>query len=552
MKKWLLVIFLIISRITSAQDLLDEVIRNQIEAAGVPPVIIIGTEQIHANTVLPVFYERRGYKAAWCMENDFLPHTYELIRCLRDANEHGLNPDDYHLQRMKMLVANLESFLSSNHKLNLVMLAQLDLLCTDAFLVFGSHLVSGKVNPETIDSEWMASKREVNMLDLIESAIQTGQITRTFDVLLPRHTGYELLSNHLKKYYEIESKGGWPKISQWATDKFDPNDPSLSKLQYRLRISGDLANQKSKDQQNIFSVLETSIRLFQYRHGLEITGRLDSLTLYELNIPVEERIRQLKINLERWRWLPQDLGNPYVIINIPNFELDLIKENKSILQMRVVVGKPYRRTPVFSDKITYLVFNPYWYVPKNIAVNDILPQIRQDIDYFSSKKMRVFYHDYEPASEIDPSTINWTGISKENFNYLLRQDPGPLNALGNVKFMFPNKFNVYLHDTPSRDLFEKTERTFSSGCIRASKPIELAEYLVSNNSSYPLNYINTLISSGIEQTLTLNKPMPIHIQYWTAWVDVNGILHFRKDIYNRDETLYDALIESPPTTRIIN
>jgi murein L,D-transpeptidase YcbB/YkuD len=263
-------------------------------------------------------------------------------------------------------------------------------------------------------------------------------------------------------------------------------------------------------------------------------------------VPVEERVRQIEVNLERWRWLPEDLGQRYILVNIANFELEVVEKSKPVMIMQVVVGKPYWRTPVFSDRMTYLVLSPYWHIPPSIAVKDKLPLIRKDHTYLATYDIKVFQGWGAETREIDPQTIDWSKVTAKDFNYRLRQEPGPLNALGRVKFMFPNKFNVYLHDTPSRELFGKTVRTFSSGCIRIEKPIELAEYLLGGDAKWTRENILAAIDRRVEQTVRLPEPMPVHLLYWTAWSDEEGSIQFRGDIYGRDQLLDKALREKPP------
>jgi murein L,D-transpeptidase YcbB/YkuD len=230
-----------------------------------------------------------------------------------------------------------------------------------------------------------------------------------------------------------------------------------------------------------------------------------------------------------------------------DFRLDVIENEQTLMRMRTIVGKGYRRTPVFSEKITYLVINPYWHVPPNIAVKDKLPLIKKDSYYLAREHMRVFQGWGSDAKEFDPRTVDWSKVTAQGFKYRLVQDPGPWNALGRIKFMFPNRFNVYLHDTPSRELFKKTTRTFSSGCIRIEKPIDLAEYLLRGDSKWTREAILAAIDRQAERTIRLPEPIPLHLLYWTAWVDERGVVQFRDDIYGRDKRLAVALQERPPS-----
>ncbi len=272
-------------------------------------------------------------------------------------------------------------------------------------------------------------------------------------------------------------------------------------------------------------------------------------TLDALNVPVNKRLRQIELNMERWRWLPRNLGKRYILVNIAGFSLDVYEDNRHMMDMRVVVGRQYRRTPVFSKDMTYLVISPYWHIPPNIALKDKLPLIRKNPGYLEQERIRVFHGAGAEMREIDAKTVDWATITGRNFSYRLRQDPGPFNALGRVKFMFPNKYNVYLHDTPSQELFAKTVRTFSSGCIRIEKPIELAEYLLKDYPEWTRERILSTADRRIERTVQIKKPLPVHLLYWTAWIDRDGRMQFRNDIYKRDELLDRALQEKIPAVR---
>jgi murein L,D-transpeptidase YcbB/YkuD len=264
-------------------------------------------------------------------------------------------------------------------------------------------------------------------------------------------------------------------------------------------------------------------------------------TLAAMNVPVESRINQIELNLERWRWIPRNLGSRYLLVNIADYSLAVVENQTVVLDMRVVVGKAYRRTPVFSEKMKYLVLNPFWNVPVKIAVEDKLPIIRKNPLYLTQQHIKVFENWSEAAPEINPVVVDWHRLNSNYFPYRLRQDPGPLNALGRIKFMFPNKFAVYLHDTPQRGLFKKASRDFSSGCIRIEKPLELAKYLLRNDPQWPEQKITGTIESGVTTVVRIKDPIPVHLLYWTAWATETGTVHFGNDIYDRDPPLSRAL-----------
>ncbi len=526
----------------SSINQVDEFLRNRIEAAGSTRVLTVGEEIIHASVLLPVFYERRIYQPAWSNSNSPLPQVAQLIQAIQEADREGLRPEDYHLAKIRDLIEGMEGDKKTPTPRSLV---DLELLLTDAFLIYGSHLLSGRINPETIDSEWFANRREADLAEVLQRALNESRIKEALQNLLPPQQNYQLMKTALANYREIESQGKWPGIPDGFKMQKGDQSERVALLRQRLMISGDLDSPASSEPDQFNDDLEQAVRRFQQRHGLDVDGTVGKETVAALNIPVEGRIRQIILNLERWRWLPQELGYRHIIVNIANFELDVFEQNQLTMTMRVIVGRSYRRTPVFSDKMTYLVFNPFWHVPPGIAVRDILPLARKDSLYLSKQKIKVFKGWGGDAAEIDPKTIKWDSVSAKNFPYRFRQDPGPNNALGRVKFMFPNQFNVYLHDTPARELFQKTVRGFSSGCIRIEKPLELAEYVLRGDPKWGREQIIAASDKHLEQTVRLPEPIPVHLLYWTAWVGEDGIIHFRKDIYGRDKPLDEALREAP-------
>jgi L,D-transpeptidase YcbB len=258
-------------------------------------------------------------------------------------------------------------------------------------------------------------------------------------------------------------------------------------------------------------------------------------------------VRQIIVNMERWRWMPDDLGARYLLVNLAGFELKVIEGGRTVLAMPVVVGQPYRSTPVFSDVMTYVVTNPYWHVPQTIAVEDILPKARRDPYHLIEQGIRVFRGRGGDAVEFDPRAVDWWGLGGQRFPFRLRQEPGPQNPLGRLKFMFPNEYEVYLHDTPSRGLFSRAVRANSSGCIRLADPIALAEYLLRDHPRLGQGGVRAVIESGRTLDFRLPEPVPIHLTYSTAWVDERGAVQFRDDIYGRDARLREALF---PTVRV--
>ena len=284
--------------------------------------------------------------------------------------------------------------------------------------------------------------------------------------------------------------------------------------------------------------LVDAVIAFQKRSGIEADGIVGNLTLQNLNITPQERINQLRANMERWRWLSENLGARHIRVNIADFRLEARENGKVERSHDIIVGRTYRKTPVFSDNIAFLVFNPWWDTPARLARQDKLPLFRNNPE--TVKELGFVVLD-KSGEAVSPETINWENYDNSNFPYRLRQRPGPLNALGQVKIMFPNKHNVYLHDTPSRELFAKTERAFSSGCVRVADTLSLAEWLLKESPGWPRERIDSVTNSGNETRANLSQKVAVHILYFTAVIEADQSIRFVNDIYNRDQRLIAAL-----------
>jgi murein L,D-transpeptidase YcbB/YkuD len=525
----------------------QDVLRNRIEAAGTPPKILCRGELICGSPALPRFYERRLFRPAWIAEDGPLPQVESFIQAVQEADREGLRPEGYHLANIKSLLGELRQNMIQKTPLNPEKLADLDLLVTDSFLLYSSHLLSGRVNPETIQAEWYAQSRKANLDRILQIALDAKQIENVLQSLLPRHPGYPRLRQALADYRHIAQKGGWAEVPAGPKMRLGDFGERVRILRNRLGVTGDLDPAQEKDGLLFNVALQRAVKKFQQRHGLEVDGVVGPATLAALNIPAEKRVRQIEANLERWRWLPQDFGPRYILVNIASYGLEVIENGRTVMTMRAIVGKSYQRTPAFSAQMTYIVFRPYWNVPDSIAKEEMLPLISKDPGYLAQNQLNLFQGWGSEQKEIDPTTVDWSGVNDENFPYHLRQEPGPLNPLGRVKFMFPNKFNVYLHDSPARVLFWKTEREFSHGCIRIHKAIELAEYVLRGDPEWTPESIRDAIEKSFDQIVRLPEPIPVNVLYWTAWVDEDGSVQFRKDIYGRDRPLEEALGVQPPT-----
>lgn len=525
-----------------------EHIRTRIEASGFPLALTIAGEAIHASEALPRFYEERAYGPAWSGADGVLPQTEELKEAISQAFREGLRPKDYHLNKIEGILEEIRVNKAAYQWLDPSKLADFDLLMTDSFMMYASQVVAGRVNPETFEAEWRAERKGLDFAEIFQKALNQNQIRKTLVDLLPPQEGYKGLKKALEKYRMILEKGGWAKISEGPNMEKGMRDERVKSLRSRLIVEGDL-EQGSVDNDNFDDTLKKAVQRYQRRHGLAPDGVAGPATLRQLNVPAEQRLLQVLLNMERWRWMPRNLGDRYILVNIADFELQIVEKGQKVMTMKVVGGRPDRPTPVFSGTMTYLVLNPFWYVPSVIIREDMLPQIRKDRNFLRDNHILVFRGWGEDTEEVDPERINWSAVNGKNFPYRFFQMPGPMNSLGRFKFMFPNKFNVYLHDTPSRGLFSQQIRSFSSGCVRVEKATELAEYLLRKDPSWTKENILVAIEDGLEQTVQIPEPIPVHLVYWTAWAMDDDYVQFRNDIYGRDKRLAEALRLSSPAVK---
>ena len=345
--------------------------------------------------------------------------------------------------------------------------------------------------------------------------------------------GGEQFHDALIQYQNITDTGGWPVVPPGDNLELGDHGERVAILRQRLVRSNDL-DPASVVGDYFDTDLDSAVRHFQQRHGLSVDGVVGVRTMGAINVPAATRTRQLALNFERWQLLSWQLGERAILVNIADYSLAVLEGGLSVLDMQVIVGRPDRQTPVFSGEVNVLVLNPYWVIPHMIAVKDILPHVLHDPGYLNRLGIRVFQGWDAGAVDLDPGTINWQGLSTKYFPYRLRQDPGPANSLGQIKFLFPNPYSVYLHDTPSRQLFKKVRRSLSSGCIRVEKPLELAAYLLQGNGLGSIEAVKAELASEHNKAVRLPSRIPIHLIYLTAWGDEMGTVYFREDIYGRD------------------
>ncbi len=508
-----------------------------------PTSIKVENRELRAQYLIP-FYAQRDYRAAWLSaEGKPSSAVDDLLKALGEADRDGLRASDYQRSALQKLRGVLEQGNASTAE----QLADADLLFTDAYLSYATHLLAGRLSPRKVDPDWTIKPRSRDLAAILQEALANDKVIASLRALAPQSKGYVQLRETLRRYRKIEQEGGWPVISAGSlasnasgSGAARTQGARAQALRLRLQASGDLDGGEAGKNAAYDKTVAGALRRFQRRHGLTETGTVNAATLAALNVPVSVRIRQIELNMERWRWLPDEFGSRYILVNIPSFRMSVIENGKPVIESNVVVGRQERQTPTFTANMAYLVLSPKWYVPRSIAIKDKLPQLRRNPYALAGQGIRVYNN---AGQQINPGTVKWSAVGASNFNYQLRQDAGPRNALGGIKFMFPNPYNVYLHDTPSRSLFSRSQRTFSSGCIRISNPVELAEYLLKHDPKWSREAIKTAAASGKPRVVNLPQEVPVYLLYWTVWADENGEIQFRDDIYHRDTPLLRALYQ---------
>lgn len=485
------------------------------------------------------FYAQDGFRSVWTQPDSSgkhrkpLPQMDELIYTLKDADRDGLTPEDYHASKLMALRERLWNR-DARKSVDDNALADADVLLTCMFLEYAADLASGRVDPRAIDAQWVEKPREIDLSGTLTRALGGEGVNAVLRELAPKHPEYRALRDVLSAYRDIRERGGWPIVPAKLTLKIGSRHAAVSILRKRLAMSGDFgpnsASSVNDTRSDFDEPLTRAVANFQTRHGLKSTGVFTPETAAAMNVPVESRMQQIAINMERWRWLPDDLGDPHIRVNLPAFRLDILEHGHPALTERVIVGKRESKTPIFSDEMQYVVFSPYWNIPEQIVRDETVPRALSDPGFLSRNNIEVVGTSGEV---LDPETIDWTNAGSDK-TLRFRQKPGADNSLGLVKFVFPNHFNVYLHDTPADALFARIERDFSHGCMRVEQPLELAQYVLKDQPEWTTDRITAAMHAGKEQTVKLTRALPVHVVYFTVMPYANGAVQFREDIYGYD------------------
>jgi L,D-transpeptidase YcbB len=478
-------------------------------------------------TALQAFYAARQTSPAWTTSQQ----RDNALKVLASASDQGLDAKIYDFDALcteSDALARIRVHDAGVRRRE----ARLDVRLTASLLFLGKDVAVGPAELQRFDPRQGAGRPLPDLAGTLADAVAKGDLEQWLGRVEPPHKGYRGLVHALAMLRAAERKGGWSRVGARPLRR-GLRGPAVAAVAQRLVASGDLSGNRDSRRPEFDATLERAVQSFQNHHGLQPTGRVDPATIAAMNVPLADRIRQVRVNLQRWRSMPDDLGRRHFVVNIPQFHLYAVESDRVVLDIRAIVGKPGDDTPSFSSRMTTVVFSPYWNIPERIAEDETLPALSSDPGYLARNNIEVVRVNGREAELVDPDSLDWS--DPESLRGLsFRQRPGAANSLGLVKFMFPNRYNVYVHDTPAEHLFARVARTFSHGCIRIEDPMALAQYVLRDQPRWTREAIAEAMSAGEERAIKLTAPIPIHLTYFTAWTDDQGGLHFRGDVYGHD------------------
>jgi murein L,D-transpeptidase YcbB/YkuD len=488
-------------------------------------------ENIDAGAVVARFYQTRGFQPLWNNPD----RVERMLEELELASAEGLNPEDYHYSYLRDLQEVLKGKPSASQK------AEFELLMTDALMVYGYHLLRGKVDPKNLEATWNYTEAEIledKVFSQISSRANAGELINAFINLKPQDQLSTRLRKGLAFFRNMEKE--YPFVAITDTPLIKPGESHSAVIPLRERLKRlTLLSAETPQSNNYDEALVESVKLFQALHNLDADGVIGKQTWRALNMSWLERIDILRINLERTRWVYHNRSiNKFVLVNIAGYKLYVLEDGKLIWDTDIMVGTIKHETPVFRSDITYLEFNPTWTVPRSIVNRSLLPSFQANP---ASVKKRDFVLYDRSRGAVDPATLDWSKVSRSNFAYTVVQQPGEQNALGQVKFIFPNSDAIYLHDTPSKALFSKSSRAFSAGCVRVKDPFELARILLDNEKTWNAEAIQKVVNGRERKRVFLTEPVAVMLMYWTAEPYGENYIKFNPDIYTRDSGVLAGL-----------
>jgi murein L,D-transpeptidase YcbB/YkuD len=469
------------------------------------------------------FYKQRNNAPAWVDDKFTDERATDALNVLRSAVDHGLNAADYDEPAIVAMHAEIAA-MPKDAPNRLEKLAAFEARVTSALLSLGRDVALGRTRPNETVGQWKPRRQSPDLAGTLAKAVD-GDVKGWLDSVRPPHEEYAALQQAYVDLRGQKEKGGWPAVP--AGLKPGKSHAGVVALRQRLAASGELkgdVNSQLYDEE-----VTAAVKAFQDLHSIKATGIVDEATRSVMNVPIDARLDQVALNLDRWRWMPDDLGDRHFFVNIPYYHLIAREHGKPVMDIRVVVGKPGNETPIFSDEMEVVVFSPYWNIPDSIKQGETAPAVMRDPGYLDRNNIEIL----RGSKRVSPGSVNW-GDPSELRQLAFRQRPGANNALGHVKFLFPNDYDVYLHDTPADSLFQRQGRAFSHGCVRVEEPEVLANYVLQGYSEWDGARIKQAMYSGDERHVKLKEKIPVHITYFTAWVDENGGLHFQPDIYGYD------------------
>lgn len=499
------------------------------------------------------FYAQRGFVPLW-MQPDGVsggavkPVASAVLSTLSESGADGLVPADYHTAAIaERLGAERLGDTAQARRV------ELDILLTDAVMKYATHLRAGRVAPRLVSIDYAEVRRpEVDAAALVNAVADSADPRPLLAALTPPNPSYEALKGLLKRLSAVERAGGWPAVPSPRGGRLaaGAKDPAVPALRRRLAASGDFDGRvdAAKAGDLFDAPLRKAVERFQARHGLTVSGAVNAATLAALNVPVSERIAQVQANMERARWLPARFAGRRIEVNIPEYTLRAIDGGQTALEMRVIVGTKARRTPMLSSVVPSVVLNPTWTIPPTIAREDYLPKLIRNPGYLAANGFTVYSGWGADARVLDPGRINWKAVGTGITKLRLRQNPGPKNALGQVKFNIVNGYDVYLHDTTAREKFQQHARALSSGCVRVGEPLMLADFVLGANGDWTPERRQQTLDKGATRTVALKEPLEVHLLYQTVWVDGAGVMQVREDVYGRDAELMNAIARRRPAS----